>query len=161
MSKRLKIVIAVILFIAALPWMCFVGILEYDFVLDRLPDYVKDSDVPKGYVKTDGESFVFRDVYEWNWYLYERAPDFPDTYRQVSAEDVPVLKNAIKVFDHTFEIKSMGSLQAQDLVNEGDRLILTFYDNDGHKTQVPSKDDCQLYFYDKETNILFYIHYRW
>ena len=51
--------------IAALFILLFAGLELYQFIYSKIPDYIKDENIPKGYVQTDGFS---HDGWDWEEY---------------------------------------------------------------------------------------------
>jgi hypothetical protein len=171
MRKSTKIFLSVVIGIVV------VGIIGC-FTFNSLPDYVKDKNIPKGYVDTDGETFAGKDLTEYYWYKYENKPNFNSNYAVVDSSNIDDVKGALNIYsgntwtsvsvdeNGVSEIETAGDSDLAKSVNEGDLCYLTAYDSNRNEVlfnydKQESDSNFLLYFYDVETDTLHYIYVVW
>lgn len=174
-KKRIAIIVALILIFN--PISLFAIWIVGEDVIDKLtPDYKQFEEIPKGYIKHDGESFVASNLIEKYWYVYDEKQDFfqkSELYSRVTEDDISSIEGAINIYDmpDLFPIEndysdSFDALQNYNskvalLVDCQDYFILQCKDNDGNIIDFDLKKQYEdshyyLYFYDTQTTTLYF-----
>jgi hypothetical protein len=155
-----------------------VGVLIYFVIQSNLPNYIKDNNIPKGYVDTDSNTDYGKDLTEYFCYKYESKPDFNSNYTKVNSNNIKDIKNAINIYDgnigETIDIYEDGTTVVEKdedsvlakSVTTNDFYYLTAHDCDGKEVAFDYNKQLEetnftLYFYDTETNTLHCINVVW
>ncbi|MDE6659334.1 MAG: hypothetical protein K2K01_04400 [Eubacterium sp.] len=141
-----KIILSIVLIIAFL-----IGSL---ILYDHLPIYMKDSAIFKGYSDYDGREFVGidADIYYVFHYSKDDVEKFAesDLYKEVNyAKDMTPLKDVVKDFEsYSYEFEPFSHL-----ISVGDYYKLRIF---GYYSRY--QYNFELYFFDTETQNLYYLY---
>lgn len=126
-------------------------------VNENLPIYLKNEAIFKGYTERDGRDNTGKDldIYYCYYYGKDDIEKFSEStlYKKVDhVTDVVNLKKLIKTFEEYGEIETFSNS-----VSVGDYFILKCYDSDKNETDEILTDDYLIYFFDTDTQRLFYL----
>ena len=157
-KKALIIIIATI--IIGFPSILISAVAIHDIVIAAIPDYKLDKYIPKGFSATDGESgYGAGDLMEYDYYVFDDEPVVNKAYKAVDSGNKKELYSALERFGDCASNTQYGN-GIYDRVSAGDMFILKYFAPNGDETDF-SRDNCQIYFYDTESKILFRIRYIW
>lgn len=125
-------------------------------IYDNLPMYMKDDAIFKGYTDRVGRDYSGKDldIYYVYYYREEDIEKFADSglYKEVYyAADMAELKEPIRQFEQYGDVKIFS-----DSVSVGDYYILKYFNRDGEQVDK-NLDNYQLYFFDTDTQRLYYL----
>ena len=126
-------------------------------VYDRLPMYLRDEAVFKGYTARDGRDYSGKDLDIYYCYCYDEDDvakfEESDLYKKVdNAIDIVNLQKLIRNFEEYSNVQNFSNA-----VTVGDYYILKCYDMDKSKTDEIFIDNYLIYFFDTDTQRLFYL----
>ena len=153
-KKRIIIIVCVTLIVLiALPFVLVYGIIGLIAIdQSRTPDNSKDPLIPSGYVETDGtRGYGAGDWEEYNYYKYEKTPEFDEKYfsvTQYSDERLP------KLLSHFGYGEMWDDLEGE--LSDGDCYYIARING-----EFNSKYGALMYFYDNETKTLHRIDFCW
>ena len=147
-KKRFLIIFACVSFAAC-------AVIAYFVIASHLPDYMFDDYIPKGYTQTDGHSWAGRDLDEYFYYKYDALPELHNDYTPVTKENVDEIISDVSYYE-----KGTQGVSFSDTISEGDLFIKHYYNQDGSYTDTFREHE-KMYFYDTDTNTLYYFYYVW
>ena len=159
-KKALIIIIATL--IIGLPSILISAVAIHDIVIAAIPDYKLDKYIPKGFSATDGESgYGAGDLMEYDYYVFDDEPELNKAYKTVDSGNKKELYSALERFGDSLSTSNTEFRNGiYKRVSAGDMFILKYFAPNGDETDF-SRDNCQIYFYDTESKILFKIRYIW
>ena len=76
----------------------FGGLKLYEVIDNKVPDYFKDENIPKGYVQKDGFSHDGMDWEDYYYYQYNAMPTLSKEYKKVDNLNIWVIKEDVLHF---------------------------------------------------------------
>lgn len=113
-----------------------------------------DVNIPDGYIDKTGNTDAGKDLDEYYCYTYGAMPQLSEKYELVTADNMDALYNDIRDYE-----EQAGKGHFSDKVSEGDYFTTVYYDKDGSIIDYSRKTNVKIYFYDTETNALYYVYY--
>ena len=119
------------------------------------------SEIPKGYIYDyEYHDGGWQDFTYYEKYIYPNADKFinNDYYRMISVEDIDNIKGYFENFKYW--IKNCDEYDFNDsIINAGDYVMIkTLEGQPIGQSKYGKYDNYHVYFFDIETNTLFYIH---
>ncbi len=149
-SKKIIIFIFASIFITIILFAAEIAIYK------SIPDYMRYDEIPKGYTQREGYSNCGKDLNEFFSYYYteNQIKDFEKSnlYKAVNNDNIDELIEMIKYYEE------LNDLAISNNVSDGDYFILKYFNSDGNEI-AKCDDNCLIYFFDTDTQILYYIRY--
>ena len=144
--------------LVCLPFIIIAGMLLYNLVYENLvPDYMKDLNLPQGYVDSDGGTWMGKEIDEFYYYTYSAKPNLTEKYQLVNDENVEEILSDVRhytEYGHPLEYQ----INLSEKVSVGDYFYKVYYDKNAKEIDYLN-DHEQLYLYDIETDVLYFFYY--
>lgn len=154
MKKAIKIILPIIIVMIV----CITGFILVD---SKLPDYVNDNNIPKGYINSGGFEYAGQDLDIQKWYKYEKKPNLNKKFLPIDKSNIDDIRNAILISNETDSV-----ITDISIIDNTDYFYLKAWDDNGNDVAFnynpqDERAHFQLYLFDSNENTLYKIVISW